>query len=123
MSPGPSSAPQSAVCWAAVWQVALVVEVGERPDHGRAVEDLDLVGLALLGERRFGGGPVFNFKSEGRRLDRSNPCLIPDSAFFEFTGKRYPKAKHRFALKDAPFMAIAGPGARPTVRTYRPSPC
>ena len=33
---------------------------------------------------------------------------IPASAFFEFTGKRYPKAKHRFALKDAPFMAIAG---------------
>jgi len=38
----------------------------------------------------------------------SNRCLIPATAFFEFTGKRYPKAKHRFALKDAPFMAIAG---------------
>ena len=54
------------------------------------------------------GSPVFNFKSEGRRFDKSNRCLIPASAFFEFTGKRYPKAKHRFALKDAPFMAIAG---------------
>ena len=54
------------------------------------------------------GGPVFNFKSEGRRFDKSNRCLIPASAFFEFTGKRYPKAKHRFALNDAPFMAIAG---------------
>jgi putative SOS response-associated peptidase YedK len=54
------------------------------------------------------GGPVFNFKSEGRRFDKSNRCLIPASAFFEFTGKRYPKAKHRFALKDAPIMAIAG---------------
>ena len=54
------------------------------------------------------GGPVFNFKSEGRRFDKSNRCLIPASAFFEFTGKRYPKAKHRFALKEAPFMAIAG---------------
>jgi putative SOS response-associated peptidase YedK len=54
------------------------------------------------------GGPVFNFKSEGRRFGSSNRCLIPASAFFEFTGKRYPKAKHRFALRDAPFMAIAG---------------
>jgi putative SOS response-associated peptidase YedK len=54
------------------------------------------------------GGSVFNFKSEGRRFGNSNRCLVPASAFFEFTGKRYPKAKHRFALKDAPFMAIAG---------------
>jgi putative SOS response-associated peptidase YedK len=54
------------------------------------------------------GSPVFNFKSEGRRFDKSNRCLIPASAFFEFTGKRYPKAKHRFTLKGAPFMAIAG---------------
>jgi putative SOS response-associated peptidase YedK len=54
------------------------------------------------------GGPVFNFKSDGRRFGNSNRCLVPASAFFEFTGKRYPKAKHRFALKDAPFMAIAG---------------
>ena len=54
------------------------------------------------------GGPVFNFRSEGRRFGNSNRCLIPASAFFEFTGKRYPKAKHRFTLKDAPVMAIAG---------------
>ena len=54
------------------------------------------------------GGPVFNFKSEGRRFDNSNRCLIPASAFFEFTGKKYPKAKHRFALRGAPFLAIAG---------------
>jgi putative SOS response-associated peptidase YedK len=54
------------------------------------------------------GSPVFNFKSESRRFDKSNRCLVPASAFFEFTGKRYPKAKHRFALRDAPFMAIAG---------------
>jgi putative SOS response-associated peptidase YedK len=54
------------------------------------------------------GGPVFNFKSEGRRFANSNRCLIPASAFFEFTGKRYPKAKHRFTLRGAPFLAIAG---------------
>jgi putative SOS response-associated peptidase YedK len=54
------------------------------------------------------GGPVFNFRSEGRHFDKSSRCLIPASAFFEFTGKKYPKAKHRFTLKGAPFMAIAG---------------
>jgi putative SOS response-associated peptidase YedK len=52
--------------------------------------------------------PVFNFRSEGRRFGDSKRCLIPASAFFEFTGSKYPKAKHRFALANAPFMAIAG---------------
>lgn len=54
------------------------------------------------------GGPVFNFRSEGRSFAESRRCLIPASAFFEFTGTKYPKAKHRFTLNDAPFMAIAG---------------
>lgn len=72
----------------------------------------DAIELAAM---RFGfpsanpkGGPVFNFRSEGRRFTDSNRCLVPASAFFEFTGKKYPKAKHRFILRDAPFMAIAG---------------
>ncbi|CAH1661527.1 Abasic site processing protein [Chelatococcus asaccharovorans] len=54
------------------------------------------------------GGPVFNFRSEGRRFDNSNRCIIPASAFFEFVGKKYPKAKYRFALKGSPITAIAG---------------
>ena len=54
------------------------------------------------------GGPVFNFRSEGRNFASSNRCLIPASAFFEFTGTKYPKTKHRFTLNDAPFLAIAG---------------
>ncbi|MBS4004216.1 MAG: SOS response-associated peptidase family protein [Afipia sp.] len=54
------------------------------------------------------GGPVFNFRSEGRRFDNSNRCIIPSSAFFEFVGKKYPKAKYRFALKGSPITAIAG---------------
>ncbi len=37
------------------------------------------------------GGPVFNFKSEGRRFRPETRCLIPASAFFEFTGKKYPR--------------------------------
>lgn len=54
------------------------------------------------------GGSVFNFKSEGRHFDKSKRCLIPATAFFEFTGKKYPKTKHRFVLNGALFMAIAG---------------
>lgn len=54
------------------------------------------------------GAPVFNFRSEGRRFNNSKRCLIPATAFFEFTGTKYPKAKHRFSLANAPFMAIAG---------------
>jgi putative SOS response-associated peptidase YedK len=52
-------------------------------------------------------GPVFNWRSEGRKFDASKRGLIPASAFFEFTGTKSPKAKHRFSLKEAPFMAIA----------------
>jgi putative SOS response-associated peptidase YedK len=60
------------------------------------------------------GGPVFNFRSEGRRFTKDQRLLIPASAFFEFIGKRTPKSKIRFTLNGAPFMAIAGlwrPGA------------
>jgi putative SOS response-associated peptidase YedK len=90
-----------------------------RADHIR-INDIGPVmrasGNAIeLAPMRFGfppakprGAPVFNFRSEGRHFANSNRCLIPASAFFEFTGKKYPKAMHRFTLRDAPFMAIAG---------------
>lgn len=76
------------------------------------------------------GGPVFNFRSEGPQFANSNRCLVPASAFFEFTGTKYPKAKHRFTLNGAPFMAIAGlwrdaAGNRPptfTMLTTDPGP-
>ncbi len=54
------------------------------------------------------GGPVFNFRSEGRSFQNSQRCIIPASAFFEFTGTKYPKAKHRFTLEASPMLAIAG---------------
>jgi len=57
---------------------------------------------------RPGAGPVFNFRSEGRKFDPAWRCLAPASAFFEFTGAKSPKAKHRFTLDGEPFMAIAG---------------
>jgi putative SOS response-associated peptidase YedK len=57
---------------------------------------------------RPGAGPVFNFRSEGRKFDPAQRCLAPASAFYEFTGAKSPKAKHRFTLIGEPFMAIAG---------------
>jgi putative SOS response-associated peptidase YedK len=49
---------------------------------------------------------VFNFRSDGRRLGASKRCLVPASAFFEFTGSKSPKSKWRFAA--SPVFAIAG---------------
>jgi putative SOS response-associated peptidase YedK len=57
---------------------------------------------------RPGQGPVFNFRSEGRDFTGSRRCLIPATAFFEFTGTRSPKTKHRFTLAGEPVMGIAG---------------
>ena len=53
-------------------------------------------------------GPIFNFKSDGRRFADSKRCVVVLSGFFEFTGSKYPKTKHRFTLKDEPIMGIAG---------------
>ena len=90
---------------------------------------VELVPMAFGFPPKGRGGPVFNFRSEGRHFDKSNRCLIPASAFFEFTGRKYPKAKHRFTLKDEPFMAIAGiwrdqPDGSPafTMLTTEPGP-
>lgn len=52
--------------------------------------------------------PVFNFKSDKRSFKDSKRCVIVCSGFFEFTGTKYPKAKHRFALKGSTVMGIAG---------------
>jgi len=53
-------------------------------------------------------GPIFNFKSDGRNFADSRRCVIVLSGFFEFTGSKYPKTKHRLALKNCPVMGIAG---------------
>jgi putative SOS response-associated peptidase YedK len=47
-----------------------------------------------------GGKPVLNFRSDGR--------LISATAFFEFTGAKSPKTKHRFTMAGQPFFCIAG---------------
>jgi putative SOS response-associated peptidase YedK len=51
---------------------------------------------------------TFNFISEKRDFSDSQRCGIIASAFFEFTGTKYPKAKHRFTLTGAPLLFIAG---------------
>jgi putative SOS response-associated peptidase YedK len=73
-------------------------------------------GIVELSPMKFGfpppagqkGGLVSNYRSEGRHFSDSRRCLIPVSAFFEFTGSKYPKAKHRFTLNASTFLAIAG---------------
>jgi putative SOS response-associated peptidase YedK len=51
---------------------------------------------------------VFNFISENRDFSDSQRCAVLASAFFEFTGKTYPKAKHRFTLTGEAMFFIAG---------------
>lgn len=61
---------------------------------------------------RPGAGPVFNFRSEGRSFAASRRCLVPASAFYEFTPPEDPKQKRkdrwRFERVDQAPMALAG---------------
>jgi putative SOS response-associated peptidase YedK len=55
--------------------------------------------------------PVTNFRSEGRRFanaeDRGR-CLVPATAFYEFTGNRSPKTRWRFTEAGQPWFCLAG---------------
>jgi putative SOS response-associated peptidase YedK len=56
-------------------------------------------------------GPVTNFRSEGRRFtngeDRGR-CLVPATAFYEFTGNATPKTRWRFTEAGQPWFCLAG---------------
>ena len=52
-------------------------------------------------------GPMFNIRSDNPQLPKMTRALVPASAFFEFSGDKAPKSKHRVTLNDAAFMAIA----------------
>jgi putative SOS response-associated peptidase YedK len=56
-------------------------------------------------------GPVTNFRSEGRRFpngeDRGR-CLVPATAFYEFTGNTSPKTRWRFTEAGEPWFCLAG---------------
>src|SRR4051794_32734324 len=75
------------------WRMADDVRIGDTAPVVRLDGD-----APALSDMRFGmppahpkGPPLFNWKSEGRSFARSTRCLIPASAFFEFTGAKYPK--------------------------------
>jgi len=61
---------------------------------------------------RPGAGPLFNYRAEGRSFANANRCLIPASAFFEFTTPENPqqkrKDKWRFSRIDGNWFCIAG---------------
>ncbi len=52
--------------------------------------------------------PVFNFKSDNRHFDQSRRCVVVLSGFFEFTGSKSPKTKHRLRLRSSAVMGLAG---------------
>lgn len=58
------------------------------------------------------GGPVFNFRSEGRDFSKSGRCLIPASGFFEFTGTKYPKPNIASHWRDRRSLPLPGSGAK-----------
>lgn len=76
-------------------------------------------GAADLMTMRFGfppppgrkGGPVINYRSEGREIAngaRQGRALVPASGFYEFTGDRYPKTRWKLAAPDgAPLLLAA----------------
>src|SRR4051812_46855214 len=86
-------------------------------------------GGALLQQLRWGfprpkGGPIINFRSEGRRFPFGR-CLIPADGFYEFTGAKAPKSKWLFTLADGDdFFCIAGlvRDDRFTMLTCEPGP-
>jgi putative SOS response-associated peptidase YedK len=76
------------------------------------------------------GGPVFNFKSEGRRFDKSNRCLIPASAFSSSPARNTPRQNiaSRFTARRSSRLPESGgkdKGAGPpasTMLTTSPGP-
>ncbi|HEY0436752.1 MAG TPA: SOS response-associated peptidase family protein [Phenylobacterium sp.] len=93
------------------------------------VGDAEGVGLKQLrwGFPRPKGGPVINFRSDGRRFPTGR-CLVPVDGFYEFTGDRTPKSKWLFTPADpelgTELFCIAGliRDDRFTMLTMEPGP-
>ncbi|WP_374576086.1 SOS response-associated peptidase [Phenylobacterium sp.] len=69
-------------------------------------------GGAELRQLRWGfprpkGGPVINFRSEGRRF-ATGRCLVLVDGFYEFTGDKSPKSKWLFTSSESELFCIAG---------------
>ena len=58
------------------------------------------------------GAPVFNFRSEGRRFDPADRCVILTDGFYEFTAPDDPKARKKrrwlFTWPGHDWFGIAG---------------
>ncbi|HEY2356245.1 MAG TPA: SOS response-associated peptidase [Phenylobacterium sp.] len=69
------------------------------------------------------GGPLINFRSDGRRFPTGR-CLIPADGFYEFTGDKAPKSKWLFTATDNDLFCIAGfvRDDRFTMLTMEPGP-
>ena len=73
------------------------------------------------------GGPLINFRSDGRRFPNGR-CLIPADGFYEFTGAKAPpsglKSKWLFTATDNELFCIAGlvRDERFTMLTTAPGP-
>ena len=69
------------------------------------------------------GGPLINFRSDGRRFPTGR-CLIPADGFYEFTGDRAPKSKWLFTTTGNDLFCIAGfvRDDRFTMLTMEPGP-
>jgi putative SOS response-associated peptidase YedK len=85
-------------------------------------------GGAELQQLRWGfarpaGGPLINFRSDGRRFP-SGRCLIPADGFYEFTGEKAPKSKWLFTAAGDDLFCIAGlvRDERFTMLTMEPGP-
>ena len=69
-------------------------------------------GQAELKQLRWGfprdkGGPVINFRSDGRSFGQGR-CLVPADGFYEFKGARSPKSKWLFTMGEDALFCIAG---------------
>ncbi len=53
------------------------------------------------------GGPIINFRSEGRRFPNGR-CLVPADGFYEFTGDKAPKSKWLVTAPGEDLICIAG---------------
>lgn len=69
------------------------------------------------------GGPVINFRSDGRRFP-SGRCLVLADGFYEFTGDKAPKSKWLFTAAGDDLFGIAGlvRDDRFTILTMAPGP-
>jgi putative SOS response-associated peptidase YedK len=69
------------------------------------------------------GGPVINFRSDGRKFPQGR-CLIPADGFYEFTGVKTPKTRWLFTATRGGLLGIAGliRDDRFTMLTTKPGP-